>query len=624
MSPDTIPPLLDMSTDSTKLDITQMAWEGEEELFNDVEDDQAPLTEESNIDSRPSKKPRKSKRSTMSTPIRETEQPSPISTSATSRRIISTSMHNMTSRSTFKHVDKDLINPSKPRIKTSNVFCKKQPPIPRSIREGEKEKENKNQFSDLELGLRPLTCPFPDDRVVVALGILSNISSLNIPPNSTPIPGSDGDVVPISFNYTRSDLIKYRIRNDQSLEPDSKLTSAVTHDSSYDVNRSESVSIAQGSWIKWEESGCLIKGSSALLPYSHDINGSVYKPDMTHVQAIRSVIAASPRGMLTLSQIYQAFEERWPWHETAGTTWKNSIRHNLSLNGCFVNIDKSISDAHRGGGKGGYWTVTNAASGKTARKSKKSLDINMPIMSKSISEEMELYPNSNLNPNHNVYSTSPSHLHQINDVYLPQSLTSLSARIRNQDRIHQKNPNSNFELNDHERIAKPKSAISFTYKVPFKPVGWIPKEIIQSSREIGISRPISDTPLDNPSFPTSPDVSSTVACTSTPSIPPQAHATNSSIPPSLFQSPPVYSSSSSSMINKQIHQVFTTRAGIPSLPTVEPKSNTRNAGIGTVTGDGGHNTIVSLPSLIKAIYRPLAEEHDQLGGIQLPPVNWNQ
>jgi len=46
-------------------------------------------------------------------------------------------------------------------------------------------------------------------------------------------------------------------------------------------------------------------------------------------------------------------ENRYPWFKTAGQGWKNSVRHNLSLNKCFAKISRPITEP----GKGAYWTV---------------------------------------------------------------------------------------------------------------------------------------------------------------------------------------------------------------------------------------------------------------------------
>ncbi|KAJ2957243.1 hypothetical protein NQZ79_g7049 [Umbelopsis isabellina] len=77
------------------------------------------------------------------------------------------------------------------------------------------------------------------------------------------------------------------------------------------------------------------------------------KPPYSYAMLIRYAIENSPNKKLTLSEIYSWVTEHYPFYNTAGNGWKNSIRHNLSLNKSFVKVPRPINEP----GKGSYWTV---------------------------------------------------------------------------------------------------------------------------------------------------------------------------------------------------------------------------------------------------------------------------
>ncbi|CDH56747.1 forkhead box protein j3-partial [Lichtheimia corymbifera JMRC:FSU:9682] len=81
------------------------------------------------------------------------------------------------------------------------------------------------------------------------------------------------------------------------------------------------------------------------------------KPPYSYATLIKYAIENSPNKKLTLSEIYQWVIEHYPYYSTAGTGWKNSIRHNLSLNKSFVRLARPINEP----GKGSYWIVDYTA-----------------------------------------------------------------------------------------------------------------------------------------------------------------------------------------------------------------------------------------------------------------------
>ncbi|XP_072930303.1 uncharacterized protein [Epargyreus clarus] len=77
------------------------------------------------------------------------------------------------------------------------------------------------------------------------------------------------------------------------------------------------------------------------------------KPPYSYITLIVMAIRHSPNKRLTLSEIYAFLQQQFPFFRSSYQGWKNSVRHNLSLNECFIKLPKGLGRP----GKGHYWTI---------------------------------------------------------------------------------------------------------------------------------------------------------------------------------------------------------------------------------------------------------------------------
>ncbi|CAG9807606.1 unnamed protein product [Chironomus riparius] len=75
------------------------------------------------------------------------------------------------------------------------------------------------------------------------------------------------------------------------------------------------------------------------------------KPQHSYIGLIAMAILSTADQKLVLSDIYQHILDNYPYFRSRGPGWRNSIRHNLSLNDCFVKAGRSAN------GKGHYWAI---------------------------------------------------------------------------------------------------------------------------------------------------------------------------------------------------------------------------------------------------------------------------
>ena len=84
------------------------------------------------------------------------------------------------------------------------------------------------------------------------------------------------------------------------------------------------------------------------MPY-HSTNED--KPTQSYIGLIGKAILSSPQQKLVLGDIYNYILTHYPYFRNKGPGWRNSIRHNLSLNDCFVKVGRSPN------GKGHFWEI---------------------------------------------------------------------------------------------------------------------------------------------------------------------------------------------------------------------------------------------------------------------------
>jgi len=80
------------------------------------------------------------------------------------------------------------------------------------------------------------------------------------------------------------------------------------------------------------------------------------KPSQSYLEIIAEAILKAPSRMMQLYEIYSYFQRKYRYFaDDINKSWRNSVRHNLSLNDCFVKAGRGTN------GKGHFWRIHELA-----------------------------------------------------------------------------------------------------------------------------------------------------------------------------------------------------------------------------------------------------------------------
>ncbi|XP_078523499.1 forkhead box protein N4 isoform X3 [Lissotriton helveticus] len=111
------------------------------------------------------------------------------------------------------------------------------------------------------------------------------------------------------------------------------------------------------------------------------------KPIYSYSCLIAMALKNSKSGSLPVSEIYSFMKEHFPYFKTAPDGWKNSVRHNLSLNKCFEKVENKMSGSSR---KGCLWALNPAKIDKMEEEMQKWKRKDLPAIRRSMANPDEL------------------------------------------------------------------------------------------------------------------------------------------------------------------------------------------------------------------------------------------